>query len=215
MSITRHIFEKELSELHQKIIRMGIAVENAIGDAITALIDMDKSLAQKIIDNDDVIDDMEREIEKMCIDLIAKQQPVARDLRDVTSALKLITDLERIADHASDISEKVLTLSKLHRVMIQHDLITMAQISKEMLKGALDSYVSRDVEKAKETASRDDRVDSLFLKLKSDLIHMMSVDTKNTEQYVELLLICKYFERIADHSQNISEWVIYLIKGDH
>ncbi|MHB1484371.1 MAG: phosphate signaling complex protein PhoU [Saccharofermentanales bacterium] len=215
MSITRHMFEQELSELHLKIIRMGIAVESAIGDAITALTDMDIALAKKIIDNDDLIDNMEREIEKMCIDLIAKQQPVAKDLRDVTSALKLITDLERIADHASDISEKVLTLSSLRRVMIQHDLVIMAQISKEMLKGALDAYVARDVEKAKETALRDDRVDSLFIKLKSDMVHMIAVDTKNTEQYVELLLICKYFERIADHSQNISEWVIYLVKGDH
>ncbi|MHB8962362.1 MAG: phosphate signaling complex PhoU family protein, partial [Saccharofermentanales bacterium] len=103
--VTRQLFEKELSEMHAMIVRMGVAVENAIQDAITSLVEMDSDLAQKTIERDDIVDSMELEIEGMCIDIIAKQQPVARDLRDVTSALKLITDLERIADHASDMSQ--------------------------------------------------------------------------------------------------------------
>ncbi len=213
--VTRHLFEHELAELHNKIIRMGVAVENSIGDTITALIEQDSALAQKIIDNDDIIDDMESDIEKMCIDLIAKQQPVARDLRDVTSALKLITDLERIADHASDISEKIITMSTMKRVMVQHDLITMAEISKEMISGALDAYVTRNVEMAQKVILRDDRVDELFLKLKGDMVRIMSVDIQNIEQYVELMLICKYFERIADHAQNVAEWVVYYVLGEH
>lgn len=213
--VTRQLFEQELSELHSKIIRMGVAVEKAIGDTITALIDQDSGLAKKIIENDDIIDNMELEIEKMCIEIITKQQPVAKDLRDVTSALKLITDLERIADHASDISEKILTLATKKRVIIHHDLITMAEISKEMLIGALDSYVTRDIDVAKKIISRDDRVDELFYKLKADLSNLMSVDPNNIEQYVELILICKYFERIADHAQNVAEWVLFLVKGEH
>jgi phosphate transport system protein len=213
--VTRHLFEKELSEMHAMIVRMGVAVENAIGDAITALVDLDSELAQKTIDQDDIIDSMELEIECLCIDIIAKQQPVARDLRDVTSALKLITDLERIADHASDISQKILILSKMKRVMVHHDLITMAGISKDMIRGGLDAYVTRNLDLADEIIRKDDRVDELYEKLKEELVHLMAVDPSNIEQYVEMLLICKYFERIADHAQNVAEWVVFFVNGEH
>lgn len=212
---TRQLFEKELAELHAMIVRMGVAVENAIQDATTALIELDADLAQKTIERDDIVDGMELQIEGMCIDIIAKQQPVARDLRDITSALKLITDLERIADHASDISQKILILSKMKRVMIHHDLITMAGISKDMIIGALDAYVTRNLDLANDIIQRDDRVDELYEKLKAELIHLMAVDAPNIEQYVEMLLICKYFERIADHAQNVAEWVVFYVLGEH
>jgi len=213
--VTRQLFEKELAAMHSEIVRMGVAVENSIAQAVTALIEQDSVLAQKVIDQDDIIDAMELEIERMCLEIIARQQPVARDLRDVTSALKLITDLERIADHASDISERILVLATRKRVMVHHDLITMAEISKEMIRGALDAYVTRNIELAEKIIKQDDRVDELFLKLKEELIHLMSVDSENIEQYVELIMICKYFERIADHSQNVAEWVIFYVKGQH
>lgn len=213
--VTRQYFEHELAELHNKIIHMGVAVENSIGDTITALSTMDSSLAKEIINNDDIVDDMELEIEKMCIDIIVKQQPVARDLRDVTSTLKLITDLERIADHSSDISEKIINLSTMNKIIIHEDIITMANIAKEMLNGALDSYVTRNADIARSVISRDDRVDELFVKLKADLVAKMTVDSQNVAQYVEIMLICKYFERIADHAQNVAEWVLYYIMGEH
>lgn len=213
--VTRVLFEKELAALHSEIVRMGVAVENSISQAVTALIEQDSALAQKVIDQDDEIDAMELEIERMCLEIIAKQQPVARDLRDVTSALKLITDLERIADHASDISEKILVLATKKRVMIHYDLITMAEISKDMIRGALDAYVTRNIELSQKIIKQDDRVDELFLKLKDELIHLMSVDPENIEQYVELMLVCKYFERIADHAQNVAEWVVFYVNGQH
>ncbi len=213
--VTRNLFEQELAAMHSEIVRMGVAVENAIAQAVTALIEQDSELARKVMEQDDIIDDMELEIERMCIEIITKQQPVARDLRDVTSALKLITDLERIADHASDISERILVLATKKRVMIHYDLITMAEISKEMIRGALDAYVTRNIELAQKIIKQDDRVDELFLKLKEEVIHLMSVDSENIEQYVELFMISKYFERIADHAQNVAEWVIFYVKGQH
>lgn len=209
-------FEKELSTLHQDIIRMGAYVEQSINEAVQALVDLDSGKAQKVIDNDDVIDEMEREIDRRCVEIIARQQPVARDLRDLTSTLKLITDLERIADHASDISERVLTINNLpNKVAVPHDIITMAEVSKQMLRGALDAYVTRNETLASEVVHMDDRVDELYMKLKKYLTHLMSVDSENVEPLVELLLISKYFERISDHAQNVAEWVLFFIKGRH
>lgn len=213
--VTRRTFEKELADLHEMIVRMGVEVENSITDAITALIEQDNELANKIIERDDVIDDLEITIEEMCLDMIARQQPVARDLRDVTSALKLITDLERIADHASDISSKILMFKGKKRVMIHYDLITLAGVAKEMVRGALDAYVIRSAEMAEKFIVMDDRVDELYDKVKNELIHLMSVDPGNIEQYVEMLFICKYFERIADHAQNVAEWVVFFVQGKH
>lgn len=213
--VTRSLFEKELAQMHSEIVRMGVAVENSISQAVTALVEQDSVLAQKVIEEDDIIDDMELEIERMCIEIITKQQPVARDLRDVTSALKLITDLERIADHASDISERILVLSSKKRVMIHYDLITMAEISKDMISGALDAYVTRNIELAQKIIRQDDRVDGLYKKLKEESIHLMQVDPANVEQYVELLLVSKYFERIADHAQNVAEWVVFYVNGQN
>ncbi|MDD2458043.1 MAG: phosphate signaling complex protein PhoU [Eubacteriales bacterium] len=209
-------FEKELSNLHQEIIRMGAHVEQSINEAVQALTDLDSDRAEKVIANDDVIDEMERQIDRSCVEIIARQQPVARDLRDLTSTLKLITDLERIADHASDISERIIAINALpNRIVIPHDIITIADVSKQMLRGALDAYVTRNESAASEVIRMDDRVDELYSKLKKYLIHLMSVDSENVEQLVELLMICKYFERISDHAQNVAEWVLFFIKGRH
>lgn len=207
-------FEKELNTLHQDIIRMGAYVEQAINEAVQALVDLDADKARKVIANDDVIDEMEREIDRRCVEIIARQQPVASDLRDLTSTLKLITDLERIADHASDISERIVAINEISRqVVVPHDVITIAEVSKQMLRGALDAYVTRNETLASEIILMDSQVDELYASLKKYLVHLISVDSENVEPLVDLLLICKYFERISDHAQNVAEWVLFFIKG--
>ena len=212
--VPRVEFNKDMQQLHQEIIRMGALVEQAINDAVRALTDMDIETAQKVIDGDDQIDEMERAIDRHCIEIIARQQPVASDLRDVTSTLKLITDLERIADHASDISERVLALEQLeNKVAVPYDIATIIQMAQNMLKGALDAYVARDEEKARSIILMDEKVDTLYNQLKDYLSHLMSVDSQNVKQLVEMLLICKYAERVADHAQNVAEWVLYYVQG--
>lgn len=214
--VPRNEFVKDMEKLHQEIIRMGALVEQAINSAITALTEMDVARAKRIIEQDDVIDEMERQIDRHCVEIIARQQPVARDLRDVTSTLKLITDLERIADHASDISERVLELARHEkRVAVPYDIATIVQMAQNMLKGALEAYVTRDEEKAGSIIRLDEKVDELYNRLKSYLVHLMSVDADNVDQLVEMLLICKYAERVADHAQNVAEWVLFYIKGRH
>lgn len=212
--VTRIGFEREMTALHEEIIRMGAQVEYAIEQAIAALIDIDVEKAQSVIDQDDVVDDMERNIDRHCVEIIARQQPVARDLRDVTSTLKLITDLERIADHASDISERVLEMSTYgSRIPVPYDIVIITKLARKMLHGALDAYVERDGEKAASVIDMDSKVDEMYLKIKSYLVRLMSVDSENVPQLVEMLLVCKYVERIADHAQNVAEWVVYYIEG--
>lgn len=209
-------FQKELETLHQEIIRMGALVEAAINEAVLALMDLDCERAERVIAGDDVIDEMEREIDRKCVEIIARQQPVASDLRDITSTLKLITDLERIADHASDISERVIAMcGQAERIPVPYDVSRMAEFSRNMLREALDSYVSRNEEQATRTIEMDVQVDEMYDRIKTYLVHLMKVDPQNVEQMVELLLICKYFERISDHAQNVAEWVLYYIKGRH
>jgi phosphate transport system protein len=211
---TRIEYQKEMTNLHQELIRMGAIVENAIDEAITALTEMNADLARKVIEQDDVVDAMERQIDQHCVEIIARQQPVASDLRDVTSTLKLITDLERIADHASDICELVLSLSAYEdRIAVPYDIINMINLAKSMLRGALDSYVSRDEAQAFKVISTDVKVDEFYLRLKKYLVHLMSIDGSNAGQLVEMLQISKYAERIADHAQNVAEWVVYYIQG--
>jgi phosphate transport system protein len=213
--MTRQAFEQDLRELHAEIVRMGSLVESAIGDAVEALEKLDADQAKRVIEADDAIDDMEHAIERRCLEIIARQQPVARDLRDVASALKMVTDLERIADHASDISEKIVSLTELRRVVLPHSVVIMANLAKQMVRGALDSYVGRDAVHAAEVAISDDKVDELYERIKSDLVHLMTIDKDNVAALVELLFVCKYFERIADHATNVAEWVVFLVNGDH
>jgi phosphate transport system protein len=207
-------FQNEINQLHQAIIHMGIRVENAIDEALKALVDLDVKRAETVIAQDDVIDQMEQDINNQCVEIIARQQPVASDLRDITSTLKLITDLERIADHASDISELVLALSRFQKkIAVPHDIINITNLAQSMLSGALEAYVQRDAEHAKQVIQMDEKVDQRYEQLKAYLVHLMKVDTTHVDPLVEMLLICKYAERIADHAQNVAEWVVYYIKG--
>lgn len=213
-NMVRSEFEKEILHIHDLIIRMGNLTQNAIKDAVTALVEMDTEKAKRIINEDDVIDDMEREIDQACFELIIRQQPVARDLRDAISTLKLITDLERIADHASDISEKVLLLDSFGvPVIIPADLIRMSDLSQLMIRSALESYVTKNEETAASVVHMDDKVDELYDKVKSYLTTRMRQDPEHIELLTEILLVCKYFERISDHAQNVAEWVLFYIRG--
>jgi len=214
--VARIEFQNEMTLLHQSIIRMGATVENAINEAIEALVDLDADKAAAVVAQDDVVDNMEREIDHHCVEIIARQQPVASDLRDVTSTLKLITDLERIADHASDISERILALcAHENKIVVPHDVVTIAHMARSMLHGALDAYVLRDETLAESVIRMDEKIDERYENLKAYLVHLMKVDPANVDQLVEMLLICKYVERIADHAQNVAEWVVYYIQGRH
>lgn len=211
----RIAFDHELSALHADISRMGAQVQDAIERAVAALVDQDAIAAQDIMDKDDAIDDMEEAIDQRCLEIITRQQPVAKDLRDVASAMKLVTDLERIADHASDISERIIALSERKKVMVPHDLIVMGNQSRLMVQGALDAYILGSVQQAESVIAMDDKVDVLYERIKNELIRLMAVDTGSVAEMVDLLLICKYFERIADHAQNVAEWVRFLLEGTY
>lgn len=211
----RIAFDHELATLHADISRMGAQVETAIERAVAALVDQDAEAARAIMAQDDVIDQMEEDIDSKCLEIITRQQPVAKDLRDVASAMKLVTDLERIADHASDISDRIIALSERKRIMVPHDLITMGNQSRLMVQGALDAYISGSVKQAEHVIAMDDKVDDLYERIKDELIRLMAVDTTSVAQMVDLLLICKYFERIADHAQNVAEWVRFLREGTY
>lgn len=213
--VARVVFEKELNNLHNELHDFGRMVEDAIDKTIIALMNQDTSLAQEIMHFDDNIDSKEKHIERLCLMIIATQQPLAKDLRNVSTALKIITDMERIGDHASDISE--LTLRHVGKKYIKPlvDLPKMAEIARGMVKSSLNAYVTGDIELAKKTICDDDIVDDLFTKITLDLISLMKNDSNVIDQAIDLMLITKYFERIGDHATNIAEWAIYNTTGDY
>lgn len=213
--MTRTAFDKSLKTLNEQLIAMGILTEKAIDDAIVALKNDDRALAKKIYENDDSIDEMEKKIETMCINIIATQQPIAGDLRLVTAVLKIITDLERIADHAADISEIVMHLDIHRKILDVQPLEKMAKVAKSMVKDAVDSYVKRDLDLAKEVCDRDDEIDELFHKVVFMLQNLMALDKENIPAATDYIFITKYLERVGDHTTNIAEWVVFELTGKH
>lgn len=211
----RNRFDNELSLLNQDLIKMGSMIENSIEGAAQALIQRDLDLAKLIIAADDDIDNMENEIEARCLKLLLQQQPVASDLRLISSILKMITDLERIGDQAQDISEIVIILSKTDFIKNLVHLPKMAEATIKMVKQSIDAFVNKDIELANRVIEYDDVVDDLFVLIKDELISLIREDVRNGEQAIDLLMIAKYFERIGDHAQNIAEWVVYSITGEH
>ncbi len=213
---SRQEFQNEIRYLHEQIIRMGASVEKALTLATDALFHADSELSKQVIAGDDLIDEQEREIDRQCVRLIALQQPVARDLRDVTSNLKLITDLERIADHAVEIAGHTLHLQGLgNTITIPPDLIRLAELTRQILRAALDSYVSRDKTKAALTIQMEQPINEIYQKVSSGLIEQMRKKSEAMNSLAELLLVSKNFERAAAHAQNVAEWVIYYIDGRH
>ena len=211
----RNRFDRQLSTLNDELIEMGSMIEKSIETAIKALVNQDVVLARPAIEADEEIDRQERIIEDLCLKLLLQQQPVAKDLRLISSALKMITDMERIGDHASDISEITIALADQPYIKKLEHIQQMAKETMIMLVGSIEAFVDKDLEKANEVIKRDDVVDDLFDKVKKELIQMIHENADKGEQAADLLMVAKYMERIGDHATNISEWVIFSITGEH
>ena len=204
----RNRFDRQLVQLNNELIEMGGMIEKAISDTVKALVNQDIELASNVIEYDEEIDHQEREIEQLCLKLLLQQQPVAKDLRLISAALKMITDMERIGDHATDISEITIELSKESYIKKLDHIQQMAKETMVMLVQSVEAFVNKDMDKARAVIVHDDVVDDLFNKVKAELIAMIHEDVNAGEQASDLLMAAKYFERIGDHATNISEWVI-------
>ena len=211
----RNRFDRQLVTLNDEMIEMGSMIEKAIQQAITALITQDVAKAQEIIDYDEDIDHQEKTIENLCLKLLLQQQPVARDLRVISSALKMITDIERIGDHASDISEMAILMADKPYIKKLEHIQEMAKEASLMLVGSIEAFVNKDLKKAHEIIGQDDVVDDLFEQIKTELIEMIHRDPDVGNQAMDLLMVAKYLERIGDHACNIADWVIFSITGNH
>ena len=211
----RNRFDEQLHTLNHELLEMGALIERAIRSATDALVKQDVEAALQAIAADKEVDQAERDIESLCLKLLLQQQPVARDLRLISSALKMITDMERTGDQASDISELVIYLSKEPYIKELTHLPQMAENVIRMVTGALDAYVRKDVALAKQVMRMDDAIDALFVTVKDELIALIRTDAAAGSQAIDLLMIAKYYERIGDHAQNIAEWVEYALTGRH
>ena len=211
----RVTYELELEKLNQDLKEMAHMVENAIEQTFVAFEDQNHEKAEEIIKGDRTINDMERAVESRCLSLILRQQPVACDLRQVSTALKVVTDLERIGDHASDIAELILRIKVEHAYHIVKHLPTMAAAAQKMVHDAIEAFIAQDLEAAMEIIKRDDEVDTLFNQVKTDVIDLLKTSPNQADQGIDLLMVAKYLERIGDHAVNVAEWVAYSITGVH
>ena len=211
----RNRFEKQLDQLNNELIEMGSLIEQAIAMAINALVNKDVEKAQQAIAFDEEINRQEKEIESLCLKLLLQQQPVAKDLRLISAALKMITDMERIGDHASDISEITISMANSPHIKKFDHIQEMAKETTVMVVNSIDAFVKKDIELANNVIQQDDVVDDLFVEIKQELIEMIKENPEYAEQATDLIMIGKYFERIGDHATNIAEWVIFSIVGKH
>jgi phosphate transport system protein len=211
----RSRFDNQLEQLNTELIRMGALVEASISSAVKALIQQDKDKAKEAILADQEVDQKEKEIENLCLKLLLQQQPVARDLRLISSALKMITDMERIGDQAADISEIAIYLSDEPFIKKLETIPQMAEETIKMVSLSIDAFVKRDLDLADRVIEMDDIVDALFITVKKDLIELIHGNRDTGEQALDLLMVAKYFERIGDHATNIAEWVRFSITGEH
>lgn len=214
----RNRFDQQLEKLNAELIEMGALCEESMNYAMRALFDKEKDLIARAEESEKTIDRMEREIEDLCMRLLLQQQPVARDLRMISSALKMISDMERIGDQAEDIAEIVKYMAGREIPNPQH-LKNMATYATAMLSDSINAFVERDAEKARKVITDDDIVDDLFAKVKEDLIESIGACGKTGRQegqfLLDILMIAKYIERVGDHATNIAEWVIYGLTGSH
>ena len=207
----RNRFDRQLLELNNELIQMGGLIEQAIEMGISALIKQDVEKAKQAMAFDEEVDHQEREIESLCMKLLLQQQPVARDLRLISAALKMITDMERIGDHAADISEMTILMSgsEYEGNQISIDLIKdMAKETTDMVIKSVDAFVKKDLELAHWVIKRDDVVDDLFAAYRRQMIDKINENVKNGEQATDMLMVAKYFERIGDHATNIAEAIV-------
>ncbi len=207
-------FDEQLRQLNSEMTLMGHLIEKAIQDTIEAFFDQNVEKAKQTMKDDELVDQEQKKIENICFQLLIQQQPVARDLRVITAAMKMVTDMERIGDHAADISELTVMMADSPYVMKVEHIKRMSAEAVYMLLQAIEAYVERDMEKARRVIEHDDVVDELFVEVKSDLIEVMQNDTGYAEYAADLLMVNKYLERIGDHATNIAEWVIFSL-DDH
>ena len=209
--VMRRYFDEQIAHLNEQMIAMGGMVESIIETACAALENNDLRKAAAIRDGDGAVDHKEREVESLCLHMLLQQQPVARDLRVISAALKMITDMERIGDQEADISE-IVTMAHLTHDRPGH-FTTMARAAIDMVHRAIEAYVRQDVMLARQVMASDDIVDDLFNDVKADVAELLHRDPSGIEEALDLLMIAKYLERIGDHAVNIAEWVVYAITG--
>lgn len=208
----RSKFDEQLLELNKEMIEMGNKIILSIKNAIGALVARDENMARAIMESDAEVDHLQKKIEGICFNLLIQQQPVARDLRTVTAAMKMVTDMERIGDHAADISEMTILMGQNSQIDKFEHISKMATETMVMLNHSIEAFASKDVIKAKEVIEHDDVVDDLFIEAKKDVIELILNNPGEGEEATDILMIAKYFERIGDHATNIAEWVIYSLK---
>ncbi len=211
----RNLYNLQLAELNSKLLQMCALIEDAINGAVESISRKDGDKARTVIEADKFIDRQEKEIEQLCLKLILTEQPVAQDLRTISSALKMITDMERIGDHAEDICEIVLKSGKCDISLDYGHISEMAKATVGMVKDSIVAFTRRDIALSESVCLYDDVVDSLFAEARKDVVELIRHDIKLSDRALDLFMIAKYFERIGDHATNIAEWVIFAITGVH
>ena len=215
MVMARKTFEEELTDLHDTLTKMCALVEGMIGNAVTALKTLDRKLGAAVSEADREVDDLEIAIEKKCMRILLKQQPVAKDLMMVTTALKVITDVERIGDQAADIGEIVRSYPDIRLFKEPEYIARMGDLAVAMIHQSVEAFLNESVGGADMVIHADDEMDSLFNQTKQDLIDSMVKDSTLADQAIELLMVAKYLEKIGDYAVNVSEWAKYLVTGVH
>lgn len=211
----RSRFDHQMQVLNNDLIEMGALIEAAIASSIKALKEQDIDLARQVVQDDAVINRKERDIEALCLRLLLQQQPVARDLRLISAALKMITDMERIGDQAADIAEISVFLSEQPHIAEMNDIPRMGEATAKMVTQAIDAFVEKNLDLALSVIAYDDVVDDLFNQIKLELIELIRDNHDAAQQALDLMMITKYLERIGDHAVNVAEWVVFSITGQH
>lgn len=211
----RKIFEEELANLKTELVEMCRLTEQMIDNAILALVNRDRELGKSIGEMDKRVDEYEMNIEKRCMRILLKQQPVAKDFREVSTALKMITDIERFGDQASDIGDLVYTMPGEKYIKKLHHITAMGNLAAKMVRESVNSFINNDERLADEVIKLDDEMDDLFITVKNELIELIKKDGNNGDQAIELMMVAKYLERIGDHAVNVCEWTKYNETGVH
>ncbi|HEY1417584.1 MAG TPA: phosphate signaling complex protein PhoU [Myxococcaceae bacterium] len=212
-SHTDKAFESDLRLVREKLLAMGAKVEEQIAKSMRSLTDRDSELGEQVKDGDIEVNRLEVDIDELCRKILALRQPAASDLRLITTALKIVTDLERIGDLAVNIAERAMDLNQAPPLAAYVDMPRLAELAQEQVKKALDSFVRADVDEAQEVLAGDDHLDDLFVKIFNELLAFMMEDSRNIRRATSLVSICKHLERIGDHAVNVAEMVIYMVRG--
>lgn len=212
--MTRTGFDSALEELNNDLIRMGNITEKQLRESVESLVNQDGELADKIIKNDDLVDNLQKEIENKCIRLIAKEQPLAKDLRNIFATSKIVTDIERMADYAVDIAKITQQLKNEKYIKNLIDIPKITQVIIEMIRICVDAYVYKDINEAYRACKLDDDVDKFYKSIFNEMLIIMADDKSKIREITQLLFACKYLERLGDHVTNVCEWTIYAVTGE-